>query len=96
MGVVQTLLRVKRLIAQGVGVVVALFGLLLVSASFVPQDAETAVVFAIGLFVILVGIGMVTNPEKVRFGRQRRHNRDDDDDQNRRWDRSRNRNRRGR
>lgn len=70
MGLRRTLIRARRLFAQGVGVVVALFGLFLFLFTLPPADAETGIVFAVGVFVILLGAGMVKYPNKVMFGRE--------------------------
>lgn len=86
MGIVQTFLRVKRLLTQGIGVVVGLVGLLFISASVPPQDAEAGLILLIGIIILLMGVGIVTNPEKVRFGSKRRGRpHDDDRNRDRRW-----------
>lgn len=76
MGIFDTILRVKRLATQAIGVLVALFGVFLVLAMVPPGDAEAGIIFAIGLAVVLLGASIVRSPGSVGFGTS---NADDDE-----------------
>jgi len=68
MGIVDTILRVKKRATQAIGVLVALFGVVLVLATAPPGDAEAGIILAIGVVVALLGASIVRRPGSVGFG----------------------------
>jgi len=78
MGFSDTISKVQKLIAQGIGAILALVGAFFALSSFPPQDTEAGAILAIGVFVLLFGVVIILNPEKVRFGGQSPIGNDDD------------------
>lgn len=68
MGLVDTILRVKKRATQAIGALVAFFGVILVLATVPPGDAEAGIILAIGIVVTLLGASIVRSPGSVGFG----------------------------